>query len=280
MRTVQLNNGVEMPMVGLGTFKISNHAVCEKSVREAIAAGYRLIDTAQAYGNEEAVGRAVRESGVPREELFITTKLWFRNFEPEHARESVLESMRKLRLDYLDLVLIHWPFGNYYAGYRALEKLYEEGLLRAIGVSNFNPDRLIDLAEFHSIVPQVNQIETHLFCQRREHHEWMQKYGVCHQAYAPLGQGKANEMFTLPEVQTIAVAHGKTPAQILLRFLLESDVAIIPKSIHPDRIRENINLFDFDFTQSELELLRGLDRNAIIGGKPEDPLRAAAAMTW
>jgi len=269
-----------MPMVGFGSFKISDHAVCEQSVLDAIEAGYRLIDTAQAYGNEEAVGNAIKKSGVPREELFITTKLWFRKFEEKDAREAVLESMRKLQLDYIDLVLIHWPFGNYYAGYRALEQLYEEGKLRAIGVSNFNPDRLIDLVEFNKVVPAVNQIETHLFCQRRDHHEWMKKYNVCHQAYAPLGQGKANEMFAVPEVKAIAEAHGKTPAQILLRFLVESDVSIIPKSVHTDRIQQNYDLFDFDFTEAELEILRGLDRNMVIGGMPENPERAASAMTW
>ena len=280
MRTVTLNNGVVMPMVGFGTFKISDLEVCEKSVLDAIAAGYRLIDTAQVYGNEEAVGRAIKKSGIPREELFITTKVWFRAFEAEDARASLLESLRKLQLDYVDMVLIHWPFGNYYAAYRELEKLYEEGKIRAIGVSNFNPDRLMDLIQFNKVVPAVNQIETHLLCQRRDHHEWMEKFGVCHQAYAPLGQGKANEMFELPEVKAIAEAHGKTPAQILLRFLVESDVAIIPKSVHAERIQQNFDLFDFDFTAEEMDILRSLDRNAVIGGKPEDPDRAAQAMTW
>lgn len=280
MRTIILNNGVKMPKIGLGTFKISDPAVCERSVLEAIDAGYRLIDTAQAYDNEKAVGRAVKQCGLPREELFITTKLWFRNFEKETARAAVLESMKKLQLDYIDLVLIHWPFGNYYAAYRELEKLYEEGILRAIGVSNFDPDRLIDLVEFNQVVPAVNQIETHLFCQRREHHAWMEKYGVCHQAYAPLGQGKANEMFEHVEVRKIAAAHGKTPAQILLRFLIESDVAIIPKSVHMERIQENMDIFDFELTKAERETLKTLDRNEILGGKAEDPERAAYAMTW
>lgn len=280
MRTVTLNNGVKMPMVGFGTFKISDGELCEKSVLDALEAGYRLIDTAQVYGNEEAVGNAVRKSGIPREELFITTKIWFHNFETDRAGESVLESLRKLQMDYVDLLLIHWPFGNYYAAYREMEKLYEEGKVRAIGVSNFNPDRLMDLVRFNKVVPAVNQIETHLLCQRRDHHAWMEKYGVCHQAYAPLGQGKANEMFSLPEVQQIAAAHGKTPAQIVLRFLVESDVSIIPKSVHTERIQENFDLFDFEFTAEELETLRSLDRNAVIGGKPEDPDRCAQAMTW
>lgn len=277
MKTITLNNGVEMPMLGFGTFKIAGQE-CTNSVLAAIKAGYRLIDTAQAYNNEEFVGEAIATCGVPREELFIETKVNFPSFE--NAREVVESSLKKLRVEYLDLVLLHWPFGNYYAAWRELEKLYEEGKIRAIGVSNFNPDRLIDLIHYNKVVPAVNQVETHLFCQRIKDHEWFKKYNVCHQAYAPLGQGKQNVMFENPALVEIAKAHGKTPAQVALRFLLQNDVMIIPKSVHEERIQENADIFDFTLSEAENAELRKMDTGIALVGNPETPEKTEAAMKW
>ena len=206
MNTITLNNNIQMPMLGFGTFLMGG-AECEESVLTALRSGYRMIDTAEAYGNEEAVGNATQKSGIPREELFLVTKVNFRSYE--NTRATVEASLEKLKTSYLDLVLLHWPFGNYYAAWRELEKLYQEGKIRAIGVSNFDPDRLIDLIEFNQVTPAVNQIETHLLCQRRTEHEWLEKYHVQHMAYAPLGQGRKNEMFENPALVEIAKAHGK-----------------------------------------------------------------------
>ena len=267
-------------MLGFGTYQVTDPAECENSVIAAVKAGYRLIDTAQAYGNEEAVGAGIRKCGVPRENLFITTKVWFHNYESGDCRKSVLESMEKLGVDYLDMVLLHWPFGNTYAAWRDLEALYEEGKIRAIGVSNFDPDRLIDFIHFNKVKPALNQIETHLYCQRKEEHKWLEKYGVVHQAYAPLGQGKANQMFEEEAVKSIASAHGKTPAQVVLRFLMQSDVAIIPKSVHEERIRENFALFDFELTDAEMEQLKSLDTGKPMIGEAENPDKVELAMTW
>lgn len=272
-----LNNGVEMPMLGFGTFMTTGEE-CEKSVRDAIAAGYRLIDTAEAYGNEEYVGNAIAASGVPREELFIATKVNFSSYE--NAREAVERSLKKLKAEYLDLVLLHWPFGNVYAAWRDLEALYEEGKVRAIGVSNFEPDRLIDLISFNKVKPALNQIETHLYCQRRKEHEWENKYEVAHQAYAPLGQGKANTMFEEESVKAIADKYSKTPAQVLLRFLVQSDVAVIPKSAHEERIKENFDIFDFELTADEMETMKALDTEKAMIGNPESPELVEFAMTW
>lgn len=280
MKTMTLNNGIEMPMLGFGTYQVTDPAECRRSVIEAVKAGYRLIDTAQAYGNEEAVGEGIKNSGVPREELFITTKVWFHSHESGVCRESVLESMKKLGIDYLDMVLLHWPFGNTYAAWRDLEALYEEGKISAIGISNFDPDRMIDFIHFNKVVPALNQIETHLLCQRKEEHKWLEKYKVAHQAYAPLGQGRANEMFELPDVIAIADAHGKTPAQIALRFLIQSNVAIIPKSVHVERIKENIDIFDFELSVTEMELLKALDTGKPMIGNAEKPEKVEFAMTW
>ncbi|SCI75927.1 Uncharacterized oxidoreductase MSMEG_2407 [uncultured Flavonifractor sp.] len=277
MDTITLNNGIPMPMLGFGTF-LMNGAQCEESVLAALRSGYRMIDTAEAYGNEEAVGRAIAKSNVPRQELFLVTKVNFRSYE--NARETVKTSLKKLGTDYLDLVLLHWPFGNYYAAWRELEQMYREGTLRAIGVSNFEPDRLIDLIEFNEIAPAVNQIETHLLCQRRAEREWLEKYHVRHMAYAPLGQGRRNEMFEAPALVEVAKAHGKTPAQTALRFLMQSGVAVIPKSVHEERIRENFDLFDFALTAEEMERLTELDAAAPMIGTPEDPALVEAAMKW
>ena len=277
MNTITLNNDIQMPMLGFGTFLMGG-AECEESVLTALRSGYRMIDTAEAYGNEEAVGNGIVKSGIPREELFIVTKVNFRSYE--NTRETVEASLKKLKTSYLDLVLLHWPFGNYYAAWRELEKLYKEEKIRAIGVSNFAPDRLIDLIEFNEITPAVNQIETHLLCQRRTEHSWMEKYHVRHMAYAPLGQGRKNEMFENPVLVEIAKAHGKTAAQIALRFLMQSGVVIIPKSVHEERIKENFDLFDFELSGDEMDRIAKMDAAAPMIGNPEDPAMVETAMKW
>ncbi len=277
MNTITLNNGIQMPMLGFGTFLMGG-AECEESVLTALRNGYRMIDTAEAYGNEEAVGNAIAKSSIPRQELFLVTKVNFRSYE--HARETVEASLKKLQTEYLDLVLLHWPFGNYYAAWRELEKLHQEGKIRTIGVSNFDPDRLIDLIEFNEVVPAVNQIETHLLCQRRKEHTWLEKYHVQHMAYAPLGQGRKNEMFEAPALVEIAKAHGKTPAQVALRFLMQSGVVVIPKSVHEARIKENLDVFDFELTADEMAKLAEMDTAIPMIGNPEDPAMVEAAMKW
>jgi 2,5-diketo-D-gluconate reductase A len=269
--------GVSMPMLGFGTFlNIGND--CERSVAEAIRVGYRLIDTAEAYGNEEQVGNGIKTSGVDRKELFLVTKVNFKSYE--HTRETVENSLRRLRTDYLDLVLLHWPFANYYAAWRELETLCAEGKIRSIGVSNFEPDRLVDLIAYNKVKPAVNQIETHLYCQRQTEHEWENKYGVAHMAYAPLGQGHANEMFAESIVQNIAAKYGKTPAQVLLRRAIQDGVTVIPKSIHAERIAENIDVFDFELSADEMTALRTLDKASPMIGNPEKPELVEMAMQW
>lgn len=280
MLTITLNNGVMMPLVGFGTYQITDPALCQESVETAVAAGYRLIDTAQNYGNERAVGAAVRASGVPRRELFVTSKVWFRNHPGGECRRSVYRSLERLGFDYLDLMLIHWPFNDVYAAWRDLEALYREGVLRAIGVSNFAPDRLIDLLSYNEVTPAVNQVETHLYCQQKTAHEWMVKYGVAHQAYAPLGQSRINDMFALPAVRSAAEAHGKTPAQVALRFLVQQGIAVIPKSVHPERIRENLDVGDFALTEAEMAALAAVDNAAPMIGTATDPRRTESARDW
>ncbi len=277
MEFVELNNGVKMPMLGFGTFQ-NNGAECEKSVCAAIKAGYRLLDTAEAYGNEEQVGNGIIASGVERKELFLVTKVNFRSYE--NTEKIVCSSLDKLKTDYLDLVLLHWPFGNYYAAWRELERLYELGTIRAIGISNFDPDRMIDLISFHKIRPAVNQIETHLYCQRINEHRWEKKYKVSHMAYAPLGQGHANEMFEETAVKRLAEKYSKTPAQILLRYNIQNGVIVIPKSVHEERIRENIDIFDFTLSSEEMESLKQLDKASPMIGDPENPEKTELAMTW
>lgn len=277
MDFVKLNNGIKMPMLGFGTFQVQGEE-CETSVLGAIKAGYRLIDTAEAYGNEEAVGNAIAKCGVSRSELFITTKVNFKSYD--NTRRTVENSIKKLQTEYLDMVLLHWPFGNVYGAWRDLEKLLEEGKIRAIGVSNFEPDRLIDLISFNKVKPAINQIETHIYCQRHIEHEWEDKYGVAHQAYAPLGQGRANDMFEEEVIKRIANKYGKTPAQVSLRFLLQNHVVIIPKSVHESRMKENIDIFDFELTANELEAIRALDKRTAMIGNPEAPELVESAMKW
>ncbi len=273
----EIAKGVSMPMLGFGTFMNTGND-CEKSVAEAIQNGYRLIDTAEAYGNEEQVGNGIKASGIDRKELFLVTKVNFKSYE--HTRETVENSFRMLKTDYLDLVLLHWPFANYYKAWHELEKLYSEGKVRAIGVSNFEPDRLVDLIAYNDIKPAVNQIETHLYCQRQNEHKWESKYGAAHMGYAPLGQGHANEMFAEPLVQELAAKYGKTSAQILLRRLVQDGVTVIPKSVHTERIKENIKIFDFELTDEEMSALRSLDKASAIIGNSENPELVEMSMKW
>lgn len=258
MESVKLNNGVTMPLVGYGVFQV-DPGECEKCVLDAISVGYRSIDTAQGYGNEEGVGRAVAKCGVPRDQLFLTTKIAMGRRDQADAARSIDESLKKLGVDYVDLFLVHQPFNDYYGFYRALEDALRAGKTRAIGVSNFYPDRLADLCIFQEIVPALNQMETHVFCQQRSTQAVCREYGVVMEAWAPLGQGK-NGLLEDETVAAVAARHGKTPAQTALRFLLQKGVVVIPKSTHVARMEENIDLFDFALTEEEMARLEALDR--------------------
>ena len=254
MEYVLLNNNVKMPKLGYGVFQVSNEE-CERCVLDAISVGYRAIDTAQSYGNEEAVGNAIQKCGVPREELFLTSKIWMSNASYEKAKTSIDKSLHKLKTDYLDLMLIHQPFGDYYGAYRAMEEAYKEGKLRAIGVSNFYPDRLIDLCQFAEIAPMVNQVETHVFQQQRTAHEYMKKYGVQHVARGPVAEGKKIGL-TNPVLVEIGEKYGKTAAQTALRFLIQSDVVVIPKSTHKERMEQNLDVFDYTLSEADMAAIR------------------------
>lgn len=269
METVTLSNGVKMPVLGYGVYQVTPEE-CERCVLDALAAGYRLLDTAQSYFNEEQVGSAIRRSGVPREEIFLTTKVWVEHYGYEAAGASVLESMRKLKTDYLDLVLLHQPFADYYGAYRALEELYEEGKIRAIGVSNFYPDRLVDLASFARIRPMVNQVEIHPYHQQQEAKRWMDKYGVQAEAWAPFGEGRGG-LFQDPVLTGIGQKHGKTAAQVVLRWHLQRGVVVIPKSVRPERMRENIDVFDFALSAEEMERISALDQKQSAFFSHQDP---------
>lgn len=259
MQTIKLNNGVEMPALGYGVYQV-DPAECERCVREAISVGYRSIDTAQAYNNEEGVGNAIEKCGVPRSELFITTKVWISNGGYEKAKDSIEESLKKLKTDYIDLLLIHQPFNDYYGSYRAMTEVYKAGKLRAIGVSNFYPDRLIDFCQFQEVVPAVNQVETHPFQQQKAAHEIMKKYGVQHESWGPFAEGR-KDMFTNPTIKTIGTKYGKSVAQVILRFLIQSDVVVIPKTTHKDRMAENLNVFDFTLTTEDMKAIAALDES-------------------
>ena len=257
MNYVTLNNGIKMPQLGYGVYQISNED-CERCVLDAISVGYRSIDTAQAYGNEEAVGSALSKCGVPRDELFITTKVWISNAGQQKARASIEESLKKLQTDYIDLLLIHQPFNDYYGTYRAMEEAYKEGWIRAICVSNFYPDRLIDLCRHVEVTPAVNQVETHVFQQQKTAHEYMVKYGVQHQSWGPFAEGR-NDFFTNPVLTEIGAKHGKTAALIALRYLMQCDVVVIPKSTHKERMEENFNVFDFVLDAEDMKAIAALD---------------------
>ncbi len=257
METVKLNNGVEMPILGYGVYQV-NPAECERCVRDAIDTGYRLIDTAQSYFNEEGVGNAIKNSGVKREDLFLVTKIWISNSGDEKAAASIDESLRKLQTDYVDLLLIHQPFGDYYGTYRAMEKAYKAGKARVIGVSNFYPDRFIDLSHFCEIQPAINQVETHVFQQQKKAHEIMKKYNTQIMSWGPFAEGK-NNMFKNETLVSIGEKYGKSSAQVALRFLTQEGVIVIPKSVKKERMEQNLNIFDFKLTQEELDEIRALD---------------------
>lgn len=252
-----LNNGVEMPVLGFGVYQVEE-TVCEQCVCDAIAAGYRSIDTASAYLNERAVGRAIRRSGVPREELFITTKLWVQDAGYESAKRAFAKSLERLQLDYLDLYLIHQPFGDVYGSWRAMEELYREGAVRAIGVSNFQPDRLVDLILHNEVVPAVNQVETHPFCQQTEAAAVMASEGVQIESWAPFAEGR-NNLFDNGTLVSLAAKYRKSVAQVVLRWLIQRGVVVIPKSVRPERMAENIAVFDFHLAPEDMDLIATLD---------------------
>ena len=262
-----------MPILGFGTYLISDSAECTRSVASAVENGYRLIDTAQIYGNEAAVGEAIRHCGVPREELFLITKLWFNSYTTEAAHQAVDESLKKLGTDYLDMVLLHWPYGDTYAAWRVLDEFHEQGIIRSLGVSNYTPDRLVDLIHFHRVAPELNQIEVNLWCQRQAERPWMEKLGVATQAYAPMGRKRPPECFDDPVLVALARKYNKSVRQIMLRFLIQRGVAVIPKSVHPERIRENIQVFDFTLDAQDMVALTALDRAEPLIGDSQNPSR-------
>lgn len=257
MDYVMLNNGVKMPALGYGVYQVSPEE-CERCVLDALSVGYRSIDTAQAYANEEGVGNAVTKCGVPREEIFLTTKIWVTNAGYEKARASIDESLKKLKTDYIDLMLIHQPFGDYYGSYRAMEDAYKAGKLRAIGVSNFYPDRFIDLANFCEVIPAINQVETHVFQQQKQAHEIMKRYGTQIESWGPFAEGK-NNMFTNAVIEKVGAQYGKSVAQTALRFLLQSGVVVIPKSTRKERMAENLKVFDFVLSDADMKEIGALD---------------------
>ncbi|WP_439694981.1 aldo/keto reductase [Mucilaginibacter sp. AW1-7] len=261
MQKVKLNNGVEMPILGFGVFQVTDLAECERSVVDAIETGYRLIDTAQSYMNEEAVGKAIKRSGVAREELFITTKLWIQSNGYEGAKKAFEASLKKLQLDYLDLYLIHQPYGDVYGEWRAMEELYKEGKIRAIGVSNFQSDRLIDLIINNEIVPAVNQVETHPFHQQIDAQQFMIDNNVQIESWGPFAEGK-NDMFKNELLQAIGNKYNKSIAQVVLRWLTQRGVVAIPKSVRKERMAENLNSLDFELTTDEMDKIKTLDTNA------------------
>jgi 2,5-diketo-D-gluconate reductase A len=270
MKTVKLNNGVEMPILGFGVFQVNDLAECERSVIDAIETGYRLIDTAESYMNEEAVGKAIKASGVAREELFITTKLWIHSNGYEGAKKSFEKSLKKLRLDYLDLYLIHQPFGDVYGEWKAMEELYEEGKVRAIGVSNFQPDRLIDLIIHNEVVPAVNQIETHPFHQQNETQKFLVDNNVQIESWGPFAEGK-NNIFHNELLQSIGNKYNKSIAQVILRWLTQRGVIAIPKSVRKERMAENFNSLDFELSAEDMDSIKTLDTSASLFFDHRDP---------
>lgn len=278
MEYVELNNGVKMPMLGYGVYQTPPEET-ERCVLEAVDVGYRSIDTAQAYGNEEGVGSALAKSGLPREEFFLTTKVWISNAGYERAKASIEESLQKMRTSYLDLLLIHQPFGDYYGTYRAMEEAYKAGKVRAIGVSNFYPDRLIDLYHFAEIKPAVNQIETHVFQQQETARKYLKDRGVQIESWGPFAEGK-NNFFQNPVLVETGKKYGKTAAQTALRFLIQSGVVAIPKSTHRERMEENFQIFDFALTEEEMQKIRALDTGESLFFSHYDPKTVEWFMTF
>ena len=258
MEYATLYNGVKMPILGYGVYQVTKEE-CERCVLDALRAGYRSIDTSQSYANEEEVGEAIEKSGIARDDIFLTTKVWIEHYGYEETKASVIESMRKLKTDYLDLCLLHQPFSDYYGAWRALEELYNEGKIRAIGVSNFYPDRLIDLALFSSIKPMVNQVETHVFNQQKTAHEIMEKYDIRQEAWAPFGEGRGG-LFENATIREIGVKYGKSTAQVMLRWLIQRGIVVIPKSTHYERMVENLDVFDFTLSEEDMDKIAALDK--------------------
>lgn len=277
MEYVTLNNGIKMPKLGYGVYQTPPEQT-KQCVLDAIEVGYRHIDTAQAYGNEEGVGQALQECGLPREEFFITTKVWISNAGYEKAKASIEESLKKLQTEYIDLLLIHQPFGDYYGTYRAMEEFYKAGKLRAIGVSNFGPDRYLDIEHFSEIKPAVNQIETHVFQQQKVAREYLKKYGCQAESWGPFAEGK-NDMFTNPVLTRIGQKYGKSAAQVALRFLMQSDVVVIPKSVHKNRMEQNFDIFDFELTQEDIQEIEALDTGNSLFFSHYDPQTVEWFMT-
>lgn len=266
---VTLSNGVKMPQLGYGVYQVTKDE-CEQCVLDALIVGYRAIDTAQSYFNEEEVGNAIEKSGIARNELFLTSKVWIEHYGYEECKKSVLVSLEKLKTDYIDLMLLHQPFADYYGAWRALEELYGEGKLRAIGISNFYPDRMVDLASFAKIKPMVNQIEIHPHNQQTAAAEWNGKYGVQLEAWAPFGEGRG-DMFNLPELREIGEKYGKTPAQVMLRWHLQRGIVVIPKSTHIERMKENFDVFDFELSDEDIAAISKLDKNVSSFFSHSDP---------
>jgi len=270
MKKVKLNNGVEMPILGFGVFQVKDLDECERSVFDAIETGYRLIDTAQSYGNEEAVGKAIKRSGIKREELFITTKVWIQSNGYEGTKKALENSLKRLQLDYIDLYLIHQPLGDVYGEWRAMQDLYKEGKARSIGVSNFPPDRLIDLIVHNEIVPAVNQIETHPFHQQIETQKFLQENNVQIESWGPFAEGK-NNLFHNELLSSIGKKYNKTIAQVVIRWLTQRGVVAIPKSVRKERMEENFNIFDFELSDDDMETIKALDTNASLFFDHRDP---------
>jgi 2,5-diketo-D-gluconate reductase A len=270
MQKVILNNGVEMPILGFGVFQMNDPKECEQAVYDALMTGYRLIDTAASYLNEEAVGRAIKRSDVPREELFITTKLWVQDAGYESTKKAFAKSLERLQLDYLDLYLIHQPFGDVYGSWRAMEELYREGKIKAIGVSNFHPDRLIDIIIHNEVIPAVNQVETHPFNQQIESAQFMKENNVQIQSWGPFAEGK-NDIFQNEVLVSIAEKHNQSVAQVILRWLTQRGVVVIPKSVRKERIIENFNIFDFELSQEDMEKISTLDTKQSLFFSHRDP---------
>lgn len=271
MNYITLNNGAKMPQLGYGVYQVTKEE-CERCVLDALSVGYRAIDTAQSYFNEEEVGNAIVKSGISRDELFITSKVWLEHYGYEECKKSVLESLRKLKTNYIDLMLLHQPYNDVYGAYRALEDLYEKGKIRAIGVSNFYPDRLVDISSFTRIKPMVNQIEINPINQQVKAKEWNDKYGVQLEAWAPFGEGRSN-MFEIEELKNVGKKYNKTSAQVILRWLIQRGIVVIPKSTHIERMKENFEVFDFELSDDDMKLISTLDKGESLFFSHQDPER-------
>ncbi|MBQ9229168.1 MAG: aldo/keto reductase [Eubacterium sp.] len=269
MEYTTLYNGVKMPMLGYGVYQVTKDE-CECCVLDALKSGYRLIDTAQSYFNEEEVGAAIKKSGVPREEIFLTSKVWIEHYGYEECKKSVLDSLRKLQTDYIDLMLLHQPFGDAYGAWRALEELYEQGVIRAIGISNFYVDRMVEFASFNRIKPMITQMETHIFNQQKELMEYAKKYGIALEAWAPFAEGRDGS-FNNEVIAYLAEKYGKTPAQIMLRWNIQRGVVVIPKSTHIERMKENIDVFDFSISDEDMSKINALDKKTSSFFSHQDP---------